>query len=88
MEIDSGMISFVKDETAVLTGFFATFFADDAFFTAGFATVFVAGTVLDFFGAVVVFFAVDFFGAVFLELDDVLVAVFFLASAIRNEDIK
>lgn len=90
VEADSGMSSLMKDATGALTDFFgADFFAGATFFTVGFVTVFVTGAAVDFFGAVVVFFAGDFFGAVVLERDDVFfVAVFFLASAIRNEDIK
>ncbi len=88
LDDESGMSSFVKDDGATLAGdLTGVFFAGDTFFTVGFATVFVAGATVVFLAAVVVFFAVDFFGAAFFELVAVfLVAVFFLGSAIRRNE--
>ncbi len=88
-ETDSGISSFVKVDSTVLTG---AFFAGDTFFVAGFVTVLVTGAATVFFGAVVffgaavVFFDGDFFGAAFLVVDDFFVAVFFLGSAIEDNN--
>jgi hypothetical protein len=90
-ETVSGMSSFSEEAGEVLT----VFFAGDTFFVAGFVTVLVTGAVtvflgtVVFFGAAVVFFDGDFFGAAFevlLVLDVFFATVFFLGSAIEDNN--